>query len=180
MYPTMVLLKQGWHLFTVAGHYFQSRQSNFVSYCWVIGLHNFLVILWNLLVQDCWSHLNASWAARNSFAGRVFVTSVLKAKQLPFDINNDNNNYYLFQTSGPFHKHNLNHTTQHKRTQKMVSHIAHYRIGVCTWPTLIGAKHFNSAPTVTTFTHTGMQWAMGKKWRPGSHNFNSKNQMNSS
>ena len=31
------------------------------------------------------------------------------------------------------------------RVQKVVSHTAaHYRIGVCTWPTLRGAKHFNS------------------------------------
>ena len=31
------------------------------------------------------------------------------------------------------------------RAQKMVSYtVAHYRIGVCTWPTLRGAKHFNS------------------------------------
>ena len=28
-------------------------------------------------IQDCWSHLNASQAARNSFAGRMFVTSAL-------------------------------------------------------------------------------------------------------
>ena len=29
-------------------------------------------------VQDCWSRLNASRAARNSFAGRMFVTPVLE------------------------------------------------------------------------------------------------------
>jgi len=29
----------------------------------------------------------------------------------------------------------------------------HYRVGVCTRPTLIGAKHFNSTPTVALFTH---------------------------
>ena len=55
------------NLFAIACH--------FVSYCWVIGPHNFLVILWNLLVQDCWSRLNASQAAQNSFAGRMFVTT---------------------------------------------------------------------------------------------------------
>jgi len=32
------------NLFAVVGR--------FVSYRWVIGPHNFLVILWNLLVQD--------------------------------------------------------------------------------------------------------------------------------
>ena len=58
------------NLFGIAGH--------FVSYRWVIGPHNFLVILWNLLVQDCWSRLNASRAARNSFEGRMFVTPVLE------------------------------------------------------------------------------------------------------
>ena len=71
------------NLFAIAGH--------FVSYRWVSGPHNFLVILWNLLktkklfinrsgskkVQDCWSRLNASRAARNSFAGPMFVTSGL-------------------------------------------------------------------------------------------------------
>jgi len=31
-------------------------------------------------VQDCWSRLNASRAARNSFAGRMFVSPVLKNK----------------------------------------------------------------------------------------------------
>ena len=54
------------NLFAITGH--------FVSYRWVIGPHNFLVMLRNLLVQDCWSRLNASRAARNSFAGRMFVT----------------------------------------------------------------------------------------------------------
>jgi len=40
------------------------------------------------------------------------------------------------------------------RAQKMVSHtVAHYRIGVCIQPTLRGAKHFNSTPTVASFTH---------------------------
>jgi len=28
-------------------------------------------------VQDCWSCMNASWAARNSFVGRMFVNPVL-------------------------------------------------------------------------------------------------------
>jgi len=37
-------------LVAIAGH--------FVSYSWVIRPHNFLVILWNVLVQDCWSCLN--------------------------------------------------------------------------------------------------------------------------
>jgi len=67
------------NLFAIAGH--------FVSYRWVSGPDNSLVILWNLLknekkrleaskkVQDCWSRLNTSRAARNSFAGRMFVTS---------------------------------------------------------------------------------------------------------
>jgi len=37
------------------------------------------------------------------------------------------------------------------RAQKMVSHtVAHYRIGICTRPTLRGA---NSTPTEATFTH---------------------------
>jgi len=51
--------------------------------------HNFLVILWNLLKtkkiinqqkqttnesNNCWSHLNASRAARNSFVDCMFVT----------------------------------------------------------------------------------------------------------
>jgi len=76
------------NLLVIVGH--------FVSYRWVSGPHNFLVILLNLSktrkivlriakirsgskkVQDCWSHLNASRAARNSFAGRMFVTSGLK------------------------------------------------------------------------------------------------------
>jgi len=71
------------NLFASAGH--------FVSYRWVSGPHNFLVILWNLLkrkklfinrsgskkFQDCWSHLNASRAARNSIVGRMFITSAL-------------------------------------------------------------------------------------------------------
>ena len=70
-------------LFAIAGH--------FVSYRWVSGLHNFLVILWNLLKtkkkfhqqkqttnesNNCWSRLNASQAARHSFVGRMFVTPV--------------------------------------------------------------------------------------------------------
>jgi len=69
------------NLFAIAGH--------FVSKCWVIRPHNFLVILWNPLVQDCWSRLNAkvqdcwsrlntSRAARNSFEGRMFVTPGLQ------------------------------------------------------------------------------------------------------
>ena len=63
------------NLFAIAGH--------FVSYRWEIGPHNFLVILWNLLVQNCWSLLNASQATRNSFAGRMrpasrmFITPAL-------------------------------------------------------------------------------------------------------
>jgi len=71
------------NLFAIVGH--------FVSYRWVSGPHNFVVILWNLLkrkklfinrskskkFQDCWSHLNASRAARNSVVGRMFVTSAL-------------------------------------------------------------------------------------------------------
>jgi len=31
--------------------------------------------------------------------------------------------------------------------------IEHCKIGVWTRPTLIGAKHFNSDPTVASFTH---------------------------
>ena len=78
-------LSQGW-LFAIAGH--------FVSYRWVSGPHNFLVILWNLLMtkkivqqkqttnesnkNPC--ELNASRAARNSFAGRMFVTSALSGR----------------------------------------------------------------------------------------------------
>ena len=69
------------NLFVIAGH--------FVSYRWVSGPHNFLFILWNLLKtkkivhqqkqttnesNNCWSRLNASWAARNPFVGRMFVT----------------------------------------------------------------------------------------------------------
>jgi len=66
-YKLLAVSKPGvTNLFAIAGQ--------FVSYRWVIGLHNFLVILWNLLVQDCWSRLNASCAARNSFAGRMFIT----------------------------------------------------------------------------------------------------------
>jgi len=38
---------------------------------------------------------------------------------------------------------------QHKSTKKWLA-IAHFRIGVCTRPTLIGAKHFNRAATVTS------------------------------
>jgi len=64
------------NLFAIVGH--------FVSYCWVSGPHNFLVILWNLLKtktivhqqkqttnesNNCWSRLNASRGARNSFVG---------------------------------------------------------------------------------------------------------------
>ena len=81
------------NLFAIAGH--------FVSYRWVSGPHNFLVILWNLLKtkkivhqqkqttnesNNCWSRLNASRAARNSFVdrmrpvGRVFVTPALKQR----------------------------------------------------------------------------------------------------
>ena len=59
------------NLFAIAGH--------FVSYHWVSGPHNFLVILWNLFktkkivhqqkqtakkVQDCWSRQNASRAVK--------------------------------------------------------------------------------------------------------------------
>jgi len=65
------------NLFAIAGH--------FVRYRGVSGPHNFLVILWNrkkLFInrnkqQDCWSRLNASRAAQNSFVGRMFVTSAL-------------------------------------------------------------------------------------------------------
>jgi len=43
---------------------------------------------------------------------------------------------------------------QHKHT-KMVSHtVAYFRIGVCTQPTLRGAKHFNSTPRVASFTQS--------------------------
>jgi len=71
------------NLFAIAGH--------FVSYRWVSGPHNFLAILWNLLKtkkivlqqkqttnesNNCWSRLNVSRAARNSFVGRMFVTPV--------------------------------------------------------------------------------------------------------
>jgi len=62
-------------LFAIAGH--------FVSYRWLSGPHNFLVILRNLLktkkrsgskkVQDCWSRLNTSRAARNSFFSAVYT-----------------------------------------------------------------------------------------------------------
>jgi len=71
------------NLFAIADH--------FVSYRWVIGPHNFFVIVWNLLKTkkivcqqkqttnernknpEC---LNASWAAQNS--GCMFVTSDLE------------------------------------------------------------------------------------------------------
>ena len=37
--------------------------------------------------------------------------------------------------------------------------MAHYRIGVSTQSTLRGAKNFNNAPTITSFTHTEIpQW----------------------
>jgi len=83
------------NLFAIAGH--------FVSYRWVTGPHNFLVMLWNLLktkklfinknkirsgskkVQDCWSRLNASRAARISFAGRMFVTLELAYSHSRYD-----------------------------------------------------------------------------------------------
>ena len=73
------------NLFAIAGH--------FVSYRWVSGPHNFVVILWNLLKtkkivhqqkqttnesNNCWSHLNASRAVRNSFVGRMFVSPVIE------------------------------------------------------------------------------------------------------
>jgi len=36
----------------------------------------------------------------------------------------------------------------------MVSHtVAHYGTGFCTRPKLRGEKHFNSTPTVASFTH---------------------------
>ena len=60
---------------------------------------------------------------------------------------------HLFQTHGPYNKHNQ--WTQYK----IWLAILHYRIGVCTRPTLIGAKYFNSAPTTASFAHhnTGIQ-----------------------
>jgi len=76
------------NLFAIAGY--------FVSYRWVSGPHKFLVILWNVLKtkksvhqqkqttnesNNCLSRLNASWAARNSFVGRMFVTSALRHTQ---------------------------------------------------------------------------------------------------
>jgi len=40
------------------------------------------------------------------------------------------------------------------RAQEMVSRtVARYGIGICTRPTLRGAIHFNSTPTVASFTH---------------------------
>jgi len=74
------------NLLAIAGHFASCR--------WVIGPHNFLVIPWNLLVQDCWSLLNAKlqdcwsrlnplratqnfFALRTRQAGLMFVTPVL-------------------------------------------------------------------------------------------------------
>jgi len=70
------------------------------------------------------------------------------------EIYNDNNNS-LLQTHGPYHRHDQT-TQEHKKWLSIVPH----RIGACTWPTLVGAKHFNSTPTVTSFTHhnTGNQY----------------------
>jgi len=53
------------------------------------------------------------------------------------------NNSFITDSCGPYHKHN--HTTQdHKKWLAT----EHYRISVCTRPTRIRAKHFNSALTV--------------------------------
>jgi len=46
----------------------------------------------------------------------------------------------------------------------MVSHrLAHYRIGVCTRPTLIGAKHLNSAQTDSPIIMQGSRIAREMK-----------------
>jgi len=61
---------------------------------------------------------------------------------------------HLFQTRGPNHRYN--HT---KQEHKKWLAIAHYGIGLRTRPTLIGVKHFNCAPNVTSLIHhnTGMR-----------------------
>ena len=61
---------------------------------------------------------------------------------------------HLLQRRGPYHRRNQT-TQEHKKWLA----IPYYRIGVCTQPTLIRAKHFSSAPTVTWFNHhnTGIQ-----------------------
>ena len=56
--------------------------------------------------------------------------------------------FHLLLTGGLYHSHNET-THEHKKWLA----ITHCRIGVCTRPTLIGAKHFTSAPTVASCTH---------------------------
>jgi len=71
--------------------------------------------------------------------------NVREVKKLA-DPNNNNN---LLQTRGPYHR--RNRTTQ-ARAQKCLA-MTHYRICVCTRPTLMAAKHFNNAAIVASFTH---------------------------
>jgi len=58
---------------------------------------------------------------------------------------NNNNNNILLRTHGPYHK--------HRSTKSGYLYIStHYRNGVCTWPTLGGAKHFILTTAVSSFT----------------------------
>ena len=57
----------------------------------------------------------------------------------------DNDNNILLRTHGPYHR--------HKSTKSGKLYIsAHYRNGVCTWPTLRGAKCFILTTAVSSFT----------------------------
>jgi len=63
---------------------------------------------------------------------------------------------HLFQTRIPYNRHNRT-TQQHGKWLT----ITHYRMGVWTQPTLIGAKHSNNTPVLTSFTHHNIgiqQW----------------------
>ena len=56
----------------------------------------------------------------------------------------NNNNDILLRTHGPYHR--------HKSTKSVLLYIsAHYRNGVCTWPTLGGAKQFILSTAVSSF-----------------------------
>ena len=57
---------------------------------------------------------------------------------------NNNNNDILLRTHDPYHR--------HKSTKSILLYIsAHYRSGVCTWPTLGGAKQFILTTAVSSF-----------------------------
>ena len=74
----------------------------------------------------------------------AFFSTLSYTLATSYNNNNNDNNDILLRTRGPYHR--------HKCIKSVLLYIsAHYRNGVCTWPTLGGAKQFFFSTAVLSF-----------------------------